>query len=109
MKDKYVVGFISSPHPHSGFHIKSLEVLDIVKEIHFCGIDGEDIEKLTSNSKKIFSVTNNIDEILKIEDIDAFIVCVRNDLAPEILNSVIAFAITIPALTPFPDTSAKVK
>lgn len=89
MKDKYVVGFISSPHPHSGFHIKSLEVLDIVKEIHFCGIDGEDIEKLTSNSKKIFSVTNNIDEILKIEDIDAFIVCVRNDLAPEILNSVI--------------------
>ena len=84
MKDKYVVGFISSPHPHSGLQIKSLEGRDIVNEIHFCGIDGEDIEKLTSNSKKIFSVTNNIDEILKIEDIDAFIVCVRNDLAPEI-------------------------
>ncbi len=86
-KDSYVVGFISSPHPHSPFHMRTLEVLDSVEAVHICGLAGEDMESLAGGSTKVASTTDNLDEIMSREDVDAFIVSVRNDLGPDVLNA----------------------
>ena len=54
-KDRFVVGYVSSPHPHAPFHVKTLELLDSVEAVHFCGLEGEDTAALAAATSKAAS------------------------------------------------------
>ena len=85
--DSFVVGFVSSPHPHSSSHMKTLGVLDAVDTIHLCGLEGEDTDALRATTSKVASATNDLGELLARDDLDALMVCVRNDLCPGVLEA----------------------
>ena len=87
--EKYVVGFVSSPHPHSPSHMRTLEVLDSVEAVHLCGVAGEDTDALSAGSTKVVSTTDSVEELLGWDEVDALIVSVRNDLGPDILNAAV--------------------
>ena len=87
--DKYVVGFVSSPHPHSPSHMRTLEVLDSVEAVHLCGVAGEDTDALSEGSTKVISTTDSVEELVGRDEVDALIVSVRNDLGPDILNAAV--------------------
>ena len=86
-KDSFVVGYVSSPHPHAPFHVKTLELLDSVEAVHFCGLEGEDTAALAAATSKAASTTDDLDSLLARDDVDALIVCVRNDLCPGVLEA----------------------
>ncbi|MBD95736.1 MAG: hypothetical protein CL482_15995 [Acidobacteria bacterium] len=88
--DRFVVGFVSTPHPHSVLHMKTLDVLDAIETVHVCGLEGEDVDMLAAETDKVASTTNNLDELLAREDIDALVVSVRNDVCPMVLEAGIA-------------------
>jgi predicted dehydrogenase len=92
----YVVGFISSANPHVGGLMLLLDALPQVKAIHLCGIEDADIEKQSSRSSKVTTTTRNIDELLARDDLDAVVVCVRNDWYPDALEAAVAAG--VPAL-----------
>ena len=60
----FVVGVVSSPHPHAPMHMKTLDVLPEVEAVHLCGIEGEDLEAMASQSSKVRSQTTDLDELL---------------------------------------------
>ncbi len=80
------IGFISSPHPHSAFHIKTLELISSINEIHLCCIEGQDSDELTALSEKIKTTSNSLTDLISNDQIDALIVSVRNDLCAPILE-----------------------
>ena len=80
------IGFVSSPHPHSAFHIKTLELVASIKEIHLCCIEGQDSEEFTALSGKIKTTSNSLTDLINNDRIDALIVSVRNDLCAPILE-----------------------
>ena len=86
----YVVGFVSSPHPHSTAHMQTLDVLNEVSEIHICGLEGEDVEALAALSSKVRSTTGAVQDLVSRPDVDALMVSVRNDLCPAVLQAAIA-------------------
>lgn len=83
------VGMISSPHPHAPMHVKTLEVLSEVTAIHVCGVADEDTDALGEGATKVQSVTTSVDELLARPEVGAVVVCVRNDLCPDILNAAV--------------------
>ena len=87
--EKFVVGFVSSPHPHSPAHMRTLNVLDSVEAVHLCGLAGEDTAALSAGSAKVVSHTDSVDELLARGEVDAVIVSVRNDLGPGVLNAAV--------------------
>jgi predicted dehydrogenase len=86
-KDSFVVGYVSSPHPHAPFHVRTLELLDSVKAVHFCGLEGEDTAAIAAGTSKAASTTDDLDSLLARDDVDALIVCVRNDIGPGVLEA----------------------
>ena len=80
------IGFVSSPHPHSAFHINTLELVDTIKEIHLCCIEGQEANEFTELSDKIKTTSNSLSELINNDQIDALIVSVRNDLCAPILE-----------------------
>ena len=80
------IGFVSSPHPHSAFHIKTLELVASIKEIHLCCIEGQDADEFTALSGKIKTTSNSLTDLINNDRIDALIVSVRNDLCAPILE-----------------------
>ncbi|MBM3934509.1 MAG: Gfo/Idh/MocA family oxidoreductase [SAR202 cluster bacterium] len=86
----FTVGFISSPHPHARLHVKTLDVLPQVEAVHVCGLEGEDVEGLRAQAPgKVKSTGCDLAEILAMDEIDALIVCVRNDLSPAVLEAAV--------------------
>ena len=55
----YVVGYVTSPHPHAAMHIRTLDVLEAVEAIHLCGIEGEDLRAMAARSSKVVSTTRS--------------------------------------------------
>ena len=86
-KEKYTVGFVSSPHPHSAYHVKTLDVLDDVDSVRLCGLEGENIETLALESSKISLKCNSVEDMLSSGGLDAILVSVRNDLCPAVLDA----------------------
>lgn len=86
----FQVGVVSSPHPHTPFHLKTLDVVPVVEAIHLCGIAGEDLRALAAGSTKVRSTTSSVEELLARPEVDALLVCVRNDLCPGVLEAAIA-------------------
>jgi predicted dehydrogenase len=87
-QDSFVVGFVSSGNPHSRMHMRTLEVLPEVETIHLCGLEGEDMDALASESSKVTTTTESLDELLK-RGVDALLVSVRNDQCPAILDAAV--------------------
>ena len=85
--DRFVVGFVSTPHPHSVLHMKTLDVLDAIETVHICGLEGEDVDVLAAETDKVASTTNSLEELLARDDIDALVVSVRNDVCPMVLEA----------------------
>ncbi len=85
----YTIGYVASPHPHASFHVKTLDALPEVEAIHLCGLAGAEVDELSSASAKVSSTTNGLDELLTRPDLDALLVCVRNDLCPGVLNAAV--------------------
>jgi predicted dehydrogenase len=86
----FTVGFVASPHPHAAGHVKTLDVLPEVEAVHLCGVAGADLESIGGGSAKIASKGESVDALLARPDLDALIVCVRNDLCPGVLEAAVA-------------------
>jgi predicted dehydrogenase len=71
-------------------HMRTLEVLPAVKTVDVCGIEGLDPADLAGTSKKVETTTYRVDDLLAEPEIDALVVCVRNDLCPGMLEAAIA-------------------
>ncbi len=87
--EPFQIGLVSSPHPHTRLHLKTLDALPIVEAIHLCGLADEDIPGLSGSSSKVRSATDNLPSLLARPELDALLVCVRNDLCPAILEAAI--------------------
>jgi predicted dehydrogenase len=70
--------------------VKTLEALTEVEAVHLCGIDGADLVALGGLTAKLRSTTTDLGELLARPELDALIVCVRNDLCPGVLEAAIA-------------------
>jgi predicted dehydrogenase len=86
----YQVGVIVSPHPHAAGYLRTLEALREVEAIHLCGVEGADLASLAGDLSKVRSRTASAGDLLARPEIDALIVCVRNDLCPRILADAVA-------------------
>lgn len=83
----FTVGFVSSPHPHAPMHIKTLDGLTEVEEVHLCGLEGEDLEAMAMKSSKVRSQTSSLEKLLGLSHLDALVVSVRNDLCCTVLDA----------------------
>ncbi|MBN18393.1 MAG: hypothetical protein CL758_02780 [Chloroflexi bacterium] len=85
-KNSITVGFISSIHPHSGMHIKTLDVMDSIDEVRLYCFEGQDPLELSKISPKIKIIYNDLADLINDKKIDVIILSARNDLCPEILE-----------------------
>ena len=85
----YVVGFVSSPNPHTPMHVRTMEALDQVRTVHFCGLEDEDLGAVVAGSSKVGSTTGNLEELLARSDLDALIVSTSNDRCPGIVEAAV--------------------
>jgi predicted dehydrogenase len=83
----FQVGVVTSPHPHATGHLKTLDVLRPVEAIHLCTVDGADAATFGALSTKVRTTTTDVGDLLARREIDALLVCVRNDLCPAILEA----------------------
>jgi predicted dehydrogenase len=82
------VGFIASPHPHAAMHLKTLEVLPQVEAVRCAGVAGADGAAFAAEISKGRPV-DSAEALLAGGDVDALLVCVRNDLAPALLDAAV--------------------
>jgi len=93
---KFNIGFVSSHGHAAAGHIVDLAANPELESIHLCVLSDVDsagrnldINVVGSASEKVVTRTKNIDDILRIKDLDAVAVCVRPDLAPDIFNKIL--------------------
>ena len=86
----FQVGAIVSPHPHAAMHLKTLDVLEPVEAIHLCSVEGADLAALGALSSKVRTTMTDVGEVIARPEVDALLVCVRNDLCPPILQAALA-------------------
>ena len=86
----FQVGVVVSPHPHARLHLATLDALNDVAGVHLCALAGEDPAPLAASSSKVRSSCTNLDPLLGRSEVDALLVCVRNDLCPGVLDAAIA-------------------
>lgn len=86
----FQVGVVVSPHPHTRLHLNTLEALPEVEGIHLCGLAGEDVAALAGSVRKAASSTTDLQALLARAEVDALLVCVRNDLCPAVLEAAVA-------------------
>ena len=83
------VGFIASPHPHAPLHMRTLEVVSEVESVAICGVAGQDPAALAGSVAKVTSLTTEPAALLTDPDLDALLVCVRNDLCAPLLEAAV--------------------
>ena len=84
----YTIGFVfSAQHGHAQGHMRTLNEVPQVSDIHLCAIQDGELEELAAMSSKVRTTTRELDRLLKRDDLDALVVCVRNDLGPEVLQA----------------------
>ena len=86
----FQVGVVVSPHPHTRLHLNTLEALPNVEAIHLCALAGEDASALGGTLTKAASTTTDLATLLARPEVDALLVCVRNDLCPGVLEAAVA-------------------
>jgi predicted dehydrogenase len=83
----FIVGAIfSAQHGHIKGHLRTLNELDEVSEIHLCAIEGGELEEISELSSKVKSGTRNLDEFLARDDIEFIVVTARNDISADVLQ-----------------------
>ncbi len=92
----FQIGFIASPHPHALMHLRTLAVLGEVETVQVCGIAGQDAAALAGGRlpdgrpiTKARPAGGDPRALIERTDLDALIVCVRNDLCPAILAAAV--------------------
>ncbi|MFL2763589.1 MAG: Gfo/Idh/MocA family protein [Dehalococcoidia bacterium] len=85
-KNSVTIGFVSSVHPHSGMHMKTLDLMDSIDEVRLFCIEDQDPVELSKISSKVKVIYKDISELLDDKNIDIIILSARNDLCPEILE-----------------------
>ena len=85
-KNSVTIGFVSSVHPHSNMHMKTLDLMDSIDEVRLFCIEDQDPVELSKISSKVKVIYKDISELLDDEHIDIIILSARNDLCPEILE-----------------------
>jgi predicted dehydrogenase len=91
MSDRpFQVGVVVSPHPHTRLHLNTLEALPDIESVHLCGLAGEDVAALAAAVPKAASTTTDLAALLARPEVDALLVCVRNDLCPAVLGAAVA-------------------
>jgi predicted dehydrogenase len=85
----FQVGVVVSPHPHTRLHLNTLEALPNVEAIHLCALAGEDVATLGATLTKAASTTTDLATLLARPEVDALLVCVRNDLCPGVLEAAV--------------------
>jgi predicted dehydrogenase len=90
-EQSFQVGLVVTAHPHATGHMSTLSVLKEVEGIHLCGLEDANVEALGAlASGKVRSTTTRLDELLARPELDALIVCVRNDVCPGVLEAAVA-------------------
>ena len=83
----YTVGAIfSARHGHIRSHMKTLNELDVVSDVHLCAIEGGELEEVSELSTKLRSGTRDLDELLGRDEVEFVLVCARNDIAAGVLQ-----------------------
>src|SRR5438045_7649987 len=85
--ERYQIGVIASPHPHAPLHMQTLAALEQVEAVHVCGVAGQDAAALAGSIAKVRSTTGDLAGLLARPDVNALVVCVRNDLCPALLEA----------------------
>src|SRR5205823_14886745 len=70
-------------------HSRALAVLGEIESRHICGVAGQDPKALAGDLTKVRSTTDDPADLLGNPDVDALLVCVRNDLCPALLEAAI--------------------
>ena len=79
------VALVFSNHPHTGMHAATLRLLDGVETVHLCPIAGADAAPaMAALAGKARPAT--LDEVLRAPELEALLLCARNDLTPPILR-----------------------
>jgi predicted dehydrogenase len=86
----FQVGVVVSPHPHARLHLQTLEVLPEVEAVHLCTLEGAAAGDLTAGLTRVRSTTSDLSALLGRPELDALLVCVRNDLCPAMLEAAIS-------------------
>lgn len=77
------VALAFSDHPHTNMHAATLRLLEEVTDVHVCAIDGADAAPIvTAIGPKARAAS--LDQSLP--EVDAILLCARNDLTPAILR-----------------------
>ena len=83
----FTVGAIfSANHGHIRGHVRTLNELDEVADVHLCAIEGGELEEVSAMSTKLRSATRDLDEFLARDEIECVIVCARNDIGADVLR-----------------------
>ncbi len=83
----FTVGAIfSAQHGHIRSHMRTLNELDEVTDVHMCAIEGGELDEVSGLSTKFRSGTRDLDEFLARDEIDFLVVCARNDIGAGVLQ-----------------------
>ena len=83
----FTVGAIfSAQHGHIQGHVRTLNELDEVADVHLCAIEGGELDDVSEVSTKLRSGTRDLDEFLARDEIEFVVVCARNDIAADVLQ-----------------------
>ncbi len=83
------VGVVSS-HGHEDGHVTVWDKLPEVDAIHVCAIaDEADVDVIAGLSPKVASKSRSLEELLDGHELDAVGVCVRPDLGPPTLSTIV--------------------
>jgi predicted dehydrogenase len=82
------IGFVASPHPHAPMHRQTLAARPEVERVFCAGVGGEDGGTLAEGLDKAEAV-GSLGDLLGRDEVDALLVCVRNDLCPSVLEAAV--------------------
>src|SRR5688572_26183357 len=77
------VALVFSDHPHTNMHAATLRLLEEVRAVHVCAIEGADAAPVVSAIGPQ-ARASTLEEVLPT--VDAILLCARNDLTPGILR-----------------------
>ena len=76
----------SARHGHIRGHMRTLDQLAEVSDVHLCAVEGGELEEISAMSPKVRSGTRDLAEFLGRDDVDFVLVCARNDISAGILK-----------------------
>jgi predicted dehydrogenase len=86
----FEVALVAAEHPHAAQHLATLRLLDEVRGVHLCLLDGADPAPLAATlGAKARPVAGGLEDVLARPEVDALLVAVRNDQCPDVLRQAV--------------------